>query len=196
MSDFPTLPTRWSRPPMPQHLSTSTPTSSPSSSSFSSPAFTHNLASSIIRCRTLEREGVAPLNAMLFLCFQSNHIVMRHFALVDFRLCPVESSLVHHALSSSPISGSRPGLPVINPNKCQTCLANTHPIRRCWMVSSSWLQSGHVSWCGRPRLARRSEIQHLFLKASQAKKRHQRGAREPQVNSATGDTSRPINLAV
>jgi hypothetical protein len=50
--------------------------------------------------------------------------------------------------------------------------ANTHEVRRCWIVSSSWSQSGQWLGWGRPLLASRSAVQHLFWMASQRKTLH------------------------
>ena len=128
------------------HQATSTPSCTPPVPSLSRPSFSHSVALSLILCHTLEREGEVPLNTTSFLCYQINHITNKHLALIAFLLCPTESCRRHQSLSSSPTSGSRTSLPVINPNQCQICLVNTHPSRRCSMVSSSWLHSGHESW--------------------------------------------------
>lgn len=65
-----------------------------------------------------------------------------------------------------------------------------------WLIdSSSWSQRVHVSRCGSPRLARRSDVQHLSRRASHAKNLHCEGALDFQVRSAVGATSLAQNFA-
>ena len=59
-----------------------------------------------------------------------------------------------------------------------TCLATTQDVRRCWTVSSSWSQRGHLSGWGSPLLASLSDVQHLFLIANQRKFLHLAGAQD------------------
>jgi hypothetical protein len=47
-------------------------------------------------------------------------------------------------------------------NLNHTCLATTHVVNRCCIVSSSWSHRGHLSGWGRPLLASLSAVQHLF----------------------------------
>ena len=65
MPDFPTPPTHsrlTTTYVSSSHHATSTPSCTPPVPSLSRPAFSHNMASSLILCRILEREGEAPLN--------------------------------------------------------------------------------------------------------------------------------------
>lgn len=72
----------------------------------------------------------------------------------------------------------------------QIVLPNTQS-RRMWLiVSSSWSQNRHASWCGSPHLASRSEVEHLFCMTSHANKWHGDGALDFQFSSAVATTAR------
>jgi hypothetical protein len=60
----------------------------------------------------------------------------------------------------------------------QTCLATTHEVRRCCIVSSSWSQRGHLSGWGSPLLANLSAVQHLLRIANHRKILHLFGAQD------------------
>ena len=140
-------------------------------------------------------DGLSPLKTTSFLCFQIIHIPRRHLALCACQLLVFPSFLIDHCSSDSFCLGSRSTLSVSRPMVDQICLPKTQSIIKCCMVSSCWLHNGHVSWWGSPRRASLSEVQHLFLIASQEKNRHRLGALVCQVNAAVGDTSLPMYRA-
>ena len=166
-----------------------------STSPFNRPACCQALPFATTRLTTTSSDGEAPLKTTAFLCFQSSQRPRVRSTLNSFGLCTPDVLATHHSLRVSCVVGVHYGFPRAEHRVLQTVLANTH-VRRMWsMVSSSWLQNGHASWCGRPRRASRSEVQHLFLMASQVKKRHLRGALDFQHKSAAGTTSLPENCA-
>ena len=169
--------------------------SNPLVSPLNSPALAQRFPSSLSRSLTCDRDTDAPLKTMSFRCFQIVHKARMHLALKDLRCTGCWSCLKHQALNDSSWSGSSSCNPVLIPISCQTCLANTQPRSRCCIDSSCWSQKGHASWCGSPRLASRSDVQHLFWIASQRKKRQWSGALDFQVKSPVGDRCRPMKFA-
>ena len=141
------------------------------------PACALHLTSSLILSTCTSIEGLALSKTHSFLCFQIIHIPRRHLALWERPLVELPSCLIAHCCSCSFCLGSRSTLLVSRPMNAQICLANTQSIISCCcMVSSCWLHNGHEYWWGSPRRASLSEVQHLFLSASQEKNRHRLGA--------------------
>ena len=120
-------------------------------------------------------EGEAPLNMQAFLCFQITQVpnMIREFT--PF-LCSFDTLLIVLSHQSAKlrsccrrtVSTRFMGASTLN----HTCLATTQDVRRCWTVSSSWSQRGHLSGWGSPLLASLSDVQHLFLIANQRKFLH------------------------
>lgn len=140
-------------------------------------------------------EGASPFKTTSFLCFHIIHIPRRHFALCARPPLVFPSYLIDHCSNDSCCRGSRSTLFVKWPMAAQIGRAKTQSIIKCCMVSSCWLHNGHESWWGNPRRASLSDVQHLFLSASQEKSRHRLGALDCQVNDVVVATSLPINLA-
>jgi hypothetical protein len=62
-----------------------------------------------------------------------------------------------------------------------TSLESTHAKRMWLMDFCAWSQKGHAGWWGKPRFAKRSEVQHLLLTPNQIKELHLGGAQLLQI---------------
>ena len=77
-----------------------------------------------------------------------------------------------------------------------TSLANTQDTRMWLMVSTSWSQREQAAWCGSPRLASRSEVQHRLLMANQMKNLQFAGAQVFQILLQAGNLMEPKNIVL
>lgn len=138
------------------------------------PANFHNWASSITRIKAVTKQGAIPLNTQSFRCLQIVQAprMMREF--IPLRTSPLRdpSTLAHQPSNEASAGcGARDESHTPCRRENQNCLANTHPIRRCSIVSASWSHNGHLSGLGRPRLGSLSAVQQRLWATSQ-KKRH------------------------
>ena len=130
-------------------------------SPFSRPADTHTKPSSLILRNNTSHEGWAPSKTMAFLCFHSSRIVSPRMVRRSFMLMLFSPRLLHNqGARMSCCVGTQSGRPRASQITFQTVLAKTHVSSRWLIVTCSWSQKGHASWCGSPRHARRSEVQH------------------------------------
>jgi hypothetical protein len=129
----------------------------------------HLLCSFLILVSMATTSGRALLKTTSLQCLQIHHKI-RMMAVQ--RSCWVvlgQGGKVHHRSSPTSAAGSQASLSYRWRAHAQISRATTHPRRRWWIVSSSWLQSGQAGRHGRPRRSSRSAVQHLFLETIQAK---------------------------
>ncbi len=143
------------------------------------PAMLQRVLSLAMAWTTTEILGVAPLKTQSLRRFQISQATRMN---KEFR--PFFSSLgtfwmaLNHQLEKWVEEGwgAVTALPIFSRMYNQTFREKTHLTKRCWMVSSSWSQSGHASGCCNLNLARRSEVQHRLFTANHVKNLHRRGA--------------------
>jgi len=111
-----------------------------------------------------------PWNVRLFLSFQSVQEMSSSKLSNAGRasLCHLNLGCNHHSPSSIGRSGTETK-PTGSNSKYQSCLARTHPSRRCAMVSFSWPQSAHSSLSWRAWRFLRSVVHSRRCKAIQKK---------------------------
>ena len=137
----------------------------PSPCNFLAPAMHQRLCSFFSSLQIMLSEGEAPSKIHAFLCFQIIQAPKIIKVFTPF-LCSLLTLLiiVRHQwtkLSSFCRGTESARFSGVN-NLNQTCLATTHVVKRCCIVSSSWSHSGHLFGWERPLLASLSVVQHLF----------------------------------
>ena len=151
------------------------------------PAASHNFRSSLksrsVRCRL----GADPSKTQAFQCFQRIHAPRMIRELKPF-LCCLGIFLQDFFHQSANEMLCRLDTKLARPRGCkmlnQNCLANTHEVRRCWIVSSSWSQSGQWAGWGNPLFfCNLSAVQQQFWIASQIKILHLLGAQDFSVST-------------
>ena len=111
------------------------------------PANCQALASSLKACTACCKLGTTPSNTQAFLCFQIIHAPRMQKELKPFLrcFCSFFSAFFHQSAKDELLVGVR----LVKASCCrmahQNCLAKTHEVRMCWIVSSSWSQSTHRS---------------------------------------------------
>ena len=122
------------------------PLRNPPNLPLNSPAITHNVLSALILSMSLSTEGVAPSKTIALRCFQISHMAKTRKALSTLLWVSLVFWVVHQPASVSFIVGTQHGLSMAWKITAQSCLVKTHQMNRWSMLSSSWLQSGQLSW--------------------------------------------------
>jgi len=136
---------------------------------FLAPARTQRWPSSCTFLIEVETLGESPSNTQAFRCFHKVQApkMMREFT--PFLCClPTLLVIFLHQVAKlcSILLGTSCCKLSGESTLCQNCLANTHVVRICCIVSS-WSQSIHLSGWGSPLFVSWSAVQHLFFMASQ-----------------------------
>ena len=114
-------------------------------------------------------EGETPSKTHAFLCFQIIQAprIIREFTPFLCSLLTLLIILRHHSAKLRSFCWGIESARFIRENNLKhTCLAITHEVNRCCIVSSSWSHRAHLSGWERPLLESLSSIQHLLRIAS------------------------------
>ena len=129
----------------------------------SMPAFFHTRPSLTTAWIILFFEGVAPSKTIELRCFHICHSPRMMIAFASLPAFPLPLLSWHHAPRLSFTVGIHSGLRRGWQIAVHTSRATTHWSKMWFMLSSSWLHIGQQSWWSSPRLASRSDVQHLVF---------------------------------